>query len=81
MSRVRTRTHGSVGSRRLRPPLTRSFTALADAAIALSALQRSFIFRDDANVHERLEMICDFPMIGSDQNHIEKNVRRQFYEL
>jgi hypothetical protein len=46
MSRVRTRTHGSVGRRRLRPPLTRSLTALADAAIALSAL-RAFIFRGD----------------------------------
>jgi hypothetical protein len=47
MSRVRTRTHGSVGRRRLRPPLTRSLTALADAAIALSAL-RAFIFRGDS---------------------------------
>jgi hypothetical protein len=39
MSRVRTRTHGSVGRRRLRPPLTRSLTALSDAAVALYALQ------------------------------------------
>jgi plasmid stabilization system protein ParE len=23
---------------------------------------------------------CEFPMIGSDQNHIKKNVRRQVYE-
>jgi toxin ParE1/3/4 len=26
------------------------------------------------------DMICEFPMIGSDQNHIKKNVRRQVYE-
>jgi toxin ParE1/3/4 len=25
-------------------------------------------------------MIGDFPMIGNDQNHIKKNVRRQVYE-
>jgi len=26
------------------------------------------------------DLICEFPMIGSDQNHIKKNVRRQVYE-
>jgi plasmid stabilization system protein ParE len=26
-------------------------------------------------------MICAFPTIGSNQNHIKKNVRRQVYEF
>jgi toxin ParE1/3/4 len=35
-------------------------------------------YRDE--LFKTFEMISEFPMIGSDQSHIKKNVRRQVYE-
>jgi toxin ParE1/3/4 len=36
------------------------------------------LYRD--GLFKTFDMICEFPMIGSNQNHIKKNVRRQVYE-
>jgi toxin ParE1/3/4 len=41
-------------------------------------IQQARIYRD--GLFKTLEMIGYFPMIGSYQNHIKKNVRRQVYE-
>jgi toxin ParE1/3/4 len=38
-------------------------------------IRQAKIYRD--GLFRALDMICDFPLIGSDQNHIKKNVRRQ----
>jgi toxin ParE1/3/4 len=41
-------------------------------------IKRARLYRD--GLFKTFDMICEFPMIGSDQNHIKKNVRRQVYE-
>jgi len=41
-------------------------------------IRQARLYRD--GLFKTFDMICEFPMIGSDQNHIKKNVRRQAYE-
>lgn len=41
-------------------------------------IKQARLYRD--GLFKTFDMICEFPMIGSDQNHIKKNVRRQVYE-
>jgi len=41
-------------------------------------IRQARIYRD--GLFKTFDLICEFPMIGSDQNHIKKNVRRQVYE-
>jgi len=41
-------------------------------------IKQARLYRD--GLFKTFDMICAFPMIGSNQNHIKKNVRRQVYE-
>ncbi len=41
-------------------------------------IEQARLYRD--GLFKTFDMICEFPMIGSDQNRIKKNARRQVYE-
>ena len=51
---------------------------IAVYSIQSFGIRQARIYRD--GLFKTLAMICDFPLIGSDQNHIKKNLRRQVYE-
>jgi toxin ParE1/3/4 len=41
-------------------------------------IKQARLYRD--GLFKTFDMICEFPLIGSDQSHIKKNARRQVYE-
>jgi toxin ParE1/3/4 len=44
----------------------------------LRSIRQARLYRD--GLLKTIDMICEFPMIGSGQHDIKKNVRRQVYE-
>ena len=56
----------------------KDFENIAVYSIKNFGITQARLYRD--GLFKTFDMICTFPMIGSNQNHIKKNVRRQVYE-
>ena len=56
----------------------RDIENIAVYTIQQFGIRQARIYRD--GLFKTFDMICEFPMIGSDQSHIKQNVRRQVYE-
>jgi toxin ParE1/3/4 len=65
-------------SYRLSKRAEKDLESIALYSIQNFGIKQARLYRD--GLFKTFDMICDFPMIGSDQNHIKKNVRRQVYE-
>ena len=53
--------------------------SIADYTIDCFGIEQARVYRD--GLFKAFEMITDFPLIGSDQNHIKKNIRRHVHEF
>lgn len=51
---------------------------IASYSIHKFGIRQARLYRD--GLFKTFEIICEFPMIGSDQYQIKQNVRRQVYE-
>ena len=65
-------------SYRLSKRAEKDFENIAVYSIKNFGIKQARLYRD--GLFKTFDMICEFPMIGSDQNRIKKNVRRQIYE-
>jgi len=65
-------------SYRLSKRAEKDFENIAVYSIKNFGIKQARLYRD--GLFKTFDMICAFPMIGSNQNHIKKNVRRQVYE-
>ena len=52
---------------------------IADYTIQHFGIEQARLYRD--GLFKAFEIISDFPLIGTNQNHIMKNIRRHVHEL